>query len=301
MIKYEWRTDLGPDESAELADLLGRAAAYDAEPEYNRIDYADVERAMSQSDSPVRHLLIWMLPHATAMGEPDRAESIAGLIRVKCSVDGSAQASAVVDPKLRSIGIMTLLLEQVGLDTTREGGWLDTGAHTVTAWAQGNHPAAGRLSNRFLIPRTRRVWKLVRAADAIENTTAAQVLEPVDEAVLAELDWATGASKALEADHTYALREAGRIVGTVALDLRAVASEEFGRCATIVSAVAAPAADAMQRRRLLDGAAAVVHEAGMTGVLIHVDSDDTGLVNACRLAGFQHDRTDVRYEIGGQS
>ena len=47
MIKYEWRTSLSPDESAELSDLLGRAAEYDAEPEYNRIDFADVDRAMS--------------------------------------------------------------------------------------------------------------------------------------------------------------------------------------------------------------------------------------------------------------
>ena len=90
-------------------------------------------------------------------------------------------------------------------------------------------------------------------------------------------------------------------LGVTALDLRAVPSEEFGHCATIVSAFATPAADALQRRRLLDGAAAVVHEAGMTGVIIHVDSDDTGMVNACRLVGFQHDRTDVRYQIGGQS
>lgn len=297
MIKYEWRTDLSPEESAELSDLLGRATVYDAEPEYNRIDYADVERAMAQSDSPERHLLIWMLPHATAMGEPDQPERIAGLIRLNCSSDATAQASAVVDPKLRSIGIMTLLLERVGLDTTRPGGWLDTGAHKVTAWAQGNHPAAGRLSNRFLIPRTRRVWKLARSTDAVENTTAAPVLERVDDAAVAGLGWVTGA---LGSDHVYALREAGRIVGVVALDLRAVASEEFGRCATIMSACAAPAADAAQRRRLLDGAAAVVHEAGMTGVIIHVDSDDAGLVNACRLVDFQHDRTDVRYEIGGQ-
>ena len=48
-------------------------------------------------------------------------------------------------------------------------------------------------------------------------------------------------------------------------------------------------------------AAALAHEAGMSGVIIHVDSDDTGMVNACRLARFQHDRTDVRYQIGGQT
>ncbi len=297
MIKYEWRTDLGPDESAELSHLLGRAAAYDAEPEYNKIDYVDVERAMAQLDSPVRHLVIWMLPHARSMGEPDQPERVAGLIRLKCSPDGSAQATAVIDPRLRSIGIMTLLLEQVGLDTTRRGGWLDCGAHTVTAWAQGNHPAAGRLSNRFLIPRTRRVWKLARSVDAIENTTAAAVLEPIDDVALAELGWLP--SRLGGAD-TYALREAGRIVGVAALDLRAVTSEEFGRCATIESAYTAPAADGAVRRRLLEGAAAVAHEAGMTGVIVHVDSDDAGLVNACRRVGFQHDRTDVRYEIGGR-
>jgi mycothiol synthase len=298
MIKYEWRTSLSPDDSAELSDLLVRAAEYDAEPEYSRVDFADVDRAMSQSDSSMRHLLIWMLPHATAMGEPDQPERIAGLIRLTCLPDGSAHASAVIDPRLRSIGIMTLLLERVGLDTARPGGWLDTGAHAVTAWAQGNHPAAGRLSNRFLIPCTRRVWKLIRSAEAVEDATAAPVLEPVADAALADLGWVSAPPGS---DRTYALREAGRIVGVAALDLRAVASEEFGRCATIASAFAAPAADALQRRRLLDGAAALAHEAGMSGVIIHIDSDDAAMVNACRLAGFQHDRTDVRYQIGGKS
>jgi len=297
MIKYEWRTSLSADEAAELSDLLVRAADYDAEPEYNRIDFADVDRAMSQSDSSIRHLLIWMLPHATAMGEPDQPEGIAGLLRLHCGADGSATASVVIDPSLRSIGIMTLLLERVGLDTARPGGWLDTGAHTVSAWGQGNHPAGGRLSDRFLIPRTRWVWKLVRPADAVEDATAAPVLEPIDAAALADLSWVSAPPGN---DHTHALREAGRIVGVATLDLRAVSSEEFGRCATVTAAAAAPAADVAQRRRLLDGAAALAHDAGMTGVIIHVDSDDTDMVHACRLAGFQHDRTDVRYQIGGQ-
>lgn len=298
MIKYEWRTSLSPDESAELSDLLGRAADYDAEPEYNRIDFADIDRAMSLRDSAQRHLLIWMLPHATAMGEPDQPERIAGVLRLRCLSDGLAHASAVVDPRLRSIGIMTLLAERVGFNTTAPGGWLDTGAHTITAWAQGNHPAAGRLSNRFLIPRTRRIWKLIRSTDAIEDATAAPVLESIDDAALADLGWVSAPP---DNDHTYALREAGRIVGIVALDLRATLSEEFGRCATIVSVCASPTADVSQRRRLLDGTAAVIHETGLTGMIIYVDSDDTGLVNACRLTGFQHDRTDVRYQIGGAS
>lgn len=298
MIKYEWRTDLSPTESAELSDLLVRAAEYDAEPEYTRIDFDDVNDAMSQHDSSVRHLVIWMLPHATAMGEPEHPERIAGLVRLESESDGSATAKAVIDPRLRSIGIMTLLLERAGLDTARPGGWLDTGAHTVTAWAQGAHPATSRLSNRFLIPRTRRIWKLIRSAEAVEDATAAPVLEPLDDAAQTDLGWLPA-----RRGHggTYALREGGRIVGVVALDLRAVSSDEFGRCATITSAFAAPGADISQLRRLLDGAAALAHEADMSGVIIHVDSDNTELVNACRLASFQHDRTDVRYQIGDQS
>ena len=44
MIKYEWRTESESDEAAELADLLARAADYDAEPDYSTIDFADVAR-----------------------------------------------------------------------------------------------------------------------------------------------------------------------------------------------------------------------------------------------------------------
>ena len=62
----------------------------------------------------------------------------------------------------------------------------------------------------------------------------------------------------------HALREAGRVVGVATLSLAAVESEEFGRCATIERAIAAPNADAGSRRRLLDGAAAVAHEAGLS-------------------------------------
>jgi len=97
----------------------------------------------------------------------------------------------------------------------------------------------------------------------------------------------------------HALREAGTIVGVVTLDLRPIGSEEFGRCATIDRIVASPHADAGARRRLVDGAAAVARDAGLSGLIVYVDSDDTAIVNACRLAGFQHDRTDVRYQLGG--
>lgn len=297
MIKCEWRTRLDSEEAAQLADLLERAAVYDAEPEYSTIDFRDVEQSMAAADAHAKHLLIWMLPYSTELGGREHPEQIAGLLRLTVDADGTAKGAIVIDPRLRSIGIATLLLERVGLDTTGPDGWLGTGAHTITAWAQGNHPAAGRLGDRFLIPRTRRVWKLIRTTESAEEAAAAHVLEPLavdgkDET----LGWVDTSSS----DELFALRESGRVVGTVALDDRPVMSEEFGECATITARSAAPNAPTQARRQLLDGAAAHAHEAGRSGVIVYVDSDDAEWVNACRLAGFQHDRTDVHFQLGGR-
>ncbi|GAY17548.1 hypothetical protein [Mycobacterium sp. shizuoka-1] len=286
MITYEWRSELSCSEADELGALLARAAAYDAEPGYTTIDFADVAGSLADDESADRHLLIWMLPHAVAMDEPNVPARIAGLLRLAGASSGRAEATAVIDPALRSIGIMTLLLEQVGLDTTAAGGWLGSGAHTVTAWARGNHPASGRLSDRFLIPRTRRVWQLIRGLDSDLAVSAAPVLEPSGST-------ARGAR--------YALREMGRVLGSVTLNRQPVASEEFGDCAVVDSVEASPSAPPGALRRLLDGAVAVAGEAGLSGALIHVDSGDARLVNAARLAGFHHDRTDVRYQLGGSS
>ena len=293
MIKYEWRTELTPAEADELAEMLGRAADFDAEPEYTTIDFADVQCTIGTATA--RHLLIWMLPYATAMGEPDRPERIAGLLRLMVSADGTADAAVVIDPQLRSIGIVTLLLERVGLNTDAEGGWLGTGAHTLTTWARGSHPASGRLSNRFLIPRTRRLWKLIRST--IDEHPSAPVLEPIGVGALDDLAWAPTISGVAQA---YALREDGRVAGVVALDPTPVTSEEFGRCATVQWVATAPSVADQTRRQLLSGAAALAHEEGFTGVICHVDSDDAVMVNACRLSDFQHDRTDVYFQLGGQ-
>lgn len=295
MIRHEWRSALTSDESTELAELLQRASIYDAEPEYSSIEFSEVERDIAQDNPSAHHLVIWMMPHATELGKPDEPERIAGLVRMSATSHHEAEITAVIEPDLRSLGIMTLLLERIGLDTACPGGWLGTGADTLTGWARGNHPATDRLSNRFLIPRSRRIWKLIRSTDPAEAATSATALEPIPGAELDQVDWSLiGAGR----DTVYVLRVAGDIIGAVALDLRPIESEEFGACATIVQTVTAPTADAADRRRLLHGAAAVAHGAGLSGLIVYVDSDDADSVGVCRLAGFQHDRTDVCYRLG---
>lgn len=294
MIKYEWRTGLSGPEADELRDLLDRAAAYDAEPEYSTIAFDEVAGSMAQQDSGVQHLVIWMLPHATAMAEPDEPERVAGLLRLVPGADGGSEVHLVVDPRFRSIGITTLLVEQIGLDTTGAHGWAGSGATRLSAWARGNHPASGRLSNRFLIPRTRRIWKLIRPTDSVHHA-AAPVLEAVTADSLEHLDWAAPIA---HGDNLFALREGASVTGVVSLDRTAMESEEFGRCATLAQLATPAAGDPASLRRLLGGAAALAHDAGFTGLIIYVDSRDRRSVNGCRLVGFQHDRTDVRYEIG---
>jgi len=296
MIKYEWRDHLSPDESAELAALLARSSTVDAEPEYSTIDFAEVAATLGQRDT--RHLLIWMLPHSVALDRRDEGERIAGLLRLVCTAGDVAEATLVIDPELRSIGIVTLLLEQLGVDATQPTGWAGTGVHTVTAWARGNHPATARISDRFLIPRTHRTWKLIRSTGPDEITTAAPVLEPIEYDALADI----GCLKPVASGgQLLALRESGRVVGLASLDVEAIYSPEFGACGTISCVAYARHADTGPIRRLLVGAAAAAYDAGLEGVAIHIDSHDAGLVNACRLTGFQHDRTDTRYQLGGDS
>lgn len=296
MIKYEWRSQLSEFELVELSDMLDRAAQYDAEPEYSTISFADIEGSLGREDGYAQHLVIWMLPYATALGEGDQREQIAGILRLISAPDGVAHASLVIEPRLRSIGITTLLLERIGLDCSGPHGWAGSGAREITSWAQGNHPAAGRISNRFLIPRTRRVWKLIRPSDEGPGAAAAPVLEQISAEALSELDWAGG----LNGRPTFALRDGGRISGVAAMNFTPSSSEEFGACATLAGYRAAPTATVRARRALLDGAAAVAQDKDFAGLIIYVDSDDAQWVNACRLNGFQHDRTDVRFQIGGQ-
>lgn len=294
MIKYEWRTELSADETEELADLLSRAAQYDAEPEYTTIKMSDVLESMAHGGTATHHLLIWMLPYATQLSEQEGPEQIAGLLRLVMGRRGIAEAALVIDPRFRSIGITTLLLERVGLDLTATDGWLGTGAHHITSWAQGNHPAAGRLGDRFLIPRTKRIWKLIQSAVPLRTDAAPGVVETISAADVAELDWAAG----MTASSAYALRHNNQIAGLVTLDLDPVQSDEFGRCATITGYRVSDEAPVGIRRALLGAAVDIVHREELSGVIIYVDSADRDWVNACRLSGFQHDRTDVQYHIG---
>lgn len=93
-----------------------------------------------------------------------------------------------------------------------------------------------------------------------------------------------------------ALRKDGQICGLVDLGLVALDSEEYGRCAP-VRHLSTQTRDRAEITAVLLGAASVASNAGLHAIQIHVESTDDDLVGVCRLLGFQHDRTDVRYEL----
>ncbi len=311
MIKYEWRTSLDDAESAELRDLLTRAAAYDAEPEYNSIDFDDVVASMANSGT--RHLVIWMLPRPHALDEPPEPQRIAGLIRFVDGDDGWADGTVVIEPDLRSIGIMTLLIEQVGLDVSAAEGWLGSGIHKIRAWARGNHPASGRITDRNLVPRTQQIWKLIREIERADNapdvrnlaaahkTAAVSFLDDITRTGAAQtpaIDRARRDIAASDSDErpVLGLFSGDRIDGLVGLDLTPVPSEEFGRCGSIRYLLTRNGTrDEM--KSLILGTTAPLRAAGLEAVIVYVESVADELVAVCRLTGFQHDRTDIRYEL----
>ncbi|NMO03695.1 N-acetyltransferase [Gordonia sp. TBRC 11910] len=314
MIRYEWCTSLSADDTAALRSLLNRAASYDAEPEYNTIDADALAADLADPASGVRHLVVWLTPRPVALDAPLEPERVAGVIRLVPSGGGWADGTIVIDPDLRSLGIVTLLLEQEGVDVGADG-WLGSGFVGIRSWARGNHPASGRIADRNLLPRTKRVWKLVRPTDEYEDGDAERVvvLASDDQPALSGFLATLGASAAETARvargsgqsaqrRTLAVRSSASGLSAVAdLDLTPVHVDEFGRCATIDYLGVDPALDGEAKRKVLSqvliGAGAYAREAGLDGVVGYVESTDDALVAAARRTGFQHDRTDVLYEI----
>jgi mycothiol synthase len=314
MISYQWQTELSDSERAEVRGLLESASAYDAEPEFSGIDFAEVEQDLAQQDPNRRLLLIRMLARQTRAGKDEEPECLAGVLRMVIDRHCVGDVQLVVAPELRSLGIVTLFVERAGLDVGVEGGWLDSGARSLRAWAQGNHPAADRLSDRHLIPRIERVWKLIRP-----------VKEPVDDSLpLSRVSIASDRER-IEALAAFVGRVAetatpcpgliddigkhhkrvlvaedgdGQVVGALTFGTNPVLSEEFGKYAVVEYISRDPANDEPAlTRALLTAAFAQAAKAGLEGVIVYVDSENAGLVNACRLTRFQHDRTDVRFGL----
>lgn len=301
MIDFEWHTELEAVDEPELREMLASAAAVDEEPGFPRLSLDD---PISEGTS---HLLVWL--HADPRLDSDLAlhRVLAAYLRVEPQEGGLGEASYVVRPELRSRGITTLLLEKIGLDVNTSGGWQGTGVNQLRVWAQGNHPAAHRVSMRFHhygISTVALEWRLlmpVRDEIAIDPG-APEVRKITDdtERRAAEQLWRDhgGREEIPSGTELFVIGDGAEVTGAVWVDPNAGMQTEYGTAGHIVGPVVSAEQSQEAIRALLIAALQPLRDARLRVASLVVDSENWPLVHEARLLGFMHDRTDVQYAVG---
>ncbi|WP_328395863.1 GNAT family N-acetyltransferase [Nocardia sp. NBC_00416] len=307
MISYRWRAALDEDERAQVLALVRAAAGYDAEAGFSTIDpHAVGER----SDDPVR---VAHLPIRARRDLSIRADApwvTVAYLNLVVDAEGLGTVRFVVHPDYRSRGIATLLVEELGLDTSPAGGWAGTGARALRAWAYGSHPAAERLATRFGISVVERRWTLVRHLSGPWAVPLAEVdpgravpesvpVRPGDEvAESAAVSPASDGESLHGQGRVIAVRDSQGAVGAIRFDTELVAHAEF-RAAWIGGvAVAERAADGDLGSALLGRALGEMRAAGAQLALVQIDPRDERDVRMWRLQWFEQEDAHVRYGVG---
>ena len=308
MIDHEWCAGDIPvtgDSRDELHRLLTEAAEADAEAGFPSFTLDDVVPAGT------RYLLIWLLPDERT-GRDEPPPTLAGCLRLEPSGSSAddAEVRLVIHPELRSRGIATALCEQVGLDTGPDDGWAGTGCSRLHCWARGDHPAAQRLSLRFSgtgLRRARREWRLLALLRRSADETAATCThsaEPGKPGVDALWRNAGRPGSAPKDGRVLIAGSEDSPDGAAWFDPDAGEPTEYGPAGLVRAVLVDSArADSGSPREgvvasLLGAAMAAMGEDGTRVAAITVADHEEPLLAACRIAGFQHDRTDCEYVLG---
>ncbi|ASR01470.1 GNAT family N-acetyltransferase [Gordonia rubripertincta] len=318
MITYEWLPRLDGDELDEVVELVIAAAEYDEEAGFSHIDPAMV-RATGDGTRTIAHLPIKARRDLSPL--EDVPMVVVAYLHLAVEADGLGVVSYVVHPEYRSRGITTLLVEEIRLDTTGEGGWAGTGANALRCWAYSTHPASGRLTRRFGIPAVGRQWTLIRhltgpfalPLDKPDTPAGVTLTEPrelaADDTVTADVL----ASSELAPRHRDRVADDLRLGGGLIVDAR----NEDGQVLGFVWF-------STEHRRHLELRAAPVHALVLTAAArgggvgtalllaalwhqvdadvqlstLRIDPEDTGAVRMCRLLGYEQEDVHSCYQVG---
>ncbi|NKQ56763.1 hypothetical protein HFP15_28210 [Amycolatopsis sp. K13G38] len=296
MITYEWADSWSA--RAEVVELLEVAADFDAEQGFSaqppQLDPGPADAVRT------RELVAWMTPDVGSV-TPGRRRAVA-FLRVCAGPDGDGVLEFVVHPEFRSLGVGTLLLEELGFAVNDGDGWAGTGARSLRVWARGSHPAAERMARRFDADVVRSVWRIVRpgkARDRLPETAHDVTVAPVESGVQREELVRAGRAWLAPVDPDGELLVAkdrdGTVAGFVALSGPGREGPEPG---TIRTLGLAPGADEhAARAALLSHAVDRLTGAGAREVEMLVNAVGDDLVRTCRLLGFHHDQTDLCFRI----
>ncbi|CUU56761.1 hypothetical protein Ga0074812_108289 [Parafrankia irregularis] len=337
MIEHGWRTDLSAREAAELASLLAEAAREDEETGY-------LQAGITEPLPPgTTQLLVWMsgeggrgrwmsTPASAASASataaaavpppalapppaPAPAPVLAAYLRIEPAGSGQAVARYVVRPALRSLGVTTLLLEELGPfgGPGWAGGVSALDAAQLRIWAQGGHPAAARVARRFrrlgVEVNDRRWWLLADLRAAVDGdrplprpadgaaTPARPPATDRERARAADLWQASATSSPPSGGELLVVPTDGEVAGAIWFDPGPVERTEYGTAGRIegLAVAGAAARPGTVRGQLLRAAMERMAGRHRMAAVIVVPAAESPLVTSARLAGFEHRRTDVEY------
>jgi len=313
MIEWDWYSQLTEEQDQELRQVLLAAEDYDMEQGFSVVDYQAVKADLKDQSDSNKLMLVYYLPSDQAERSQNNAErTLAAVLRAEIADDGSARIGYTVNPELRSLGITTLLVEETGLPGQPHNAWQEVGITKISTWARGDHPAAERLTTRFGIPATQSIWRLFRELKdpvrelpehdfniAVVNTGADEIGQ-YEGAVESTPRPATGlALDVTRSDRRVLLAKdsSDNIAGAASFDLKTTFDLTIGRWADIEYASTCPDAEERLIMWLLGAVIEEAQEQPMDSLVLHLEPEDEDLVQAVRLHGFVHDRTDVAYSI----
>lgn len=320
MISYAWCSELDSSDRDEVLALVAAAADYDEEAGFSRIDPRDVT-ATSRDGVRVLHLPIKAKRDLSA--RDDAPLVIVAYLHLEVDGDGLGTAQFVVHPDYRSRGIATTLVEEVGLDASAEGGWLDTGAVAVRCWAYSTHPASGRLTRRFGVPAVSRLWTLFRhlagpfsmslEEAALPEGVVIAAAQPVgDPSVAKAVDEVLGSAGLVPAQRERLLDEmrlgvggvltatdsSGANLGFVWFDPTLSTHLEFDAASIRAFVLTKDARGSGLGTALLTAALGALRAEGAQLALVRIDPDDAGAVRMCRLMYFEQEDEHSCFQVG---
>lgn len=320
MISYQWCSTLESGDRDEVLALVEAAAEYDEEAGFSKIRPGDVD-AVDRDGVRVLHLPI--KARRDLSGRDDAPLVVVAYLHLEVDREGLGTVQFVVHPKYRSRGIATVLVEEMGLETTAEGGWGGTGATALRCWAFSTHPASERLTRRFGIPAVSRQWTLFRhlsgpfssPLDEAEPPVGTEIADarPLDDpAVSKAVEQVLGSASLVPAQRERFVDEvrlgsgevlvatdaSGSPVGFVWYDPALVVHLELKAAWIRALVLSASAREAGLGSALLTGALATLREAKAQIALLRIDPSDAGAVRMCRVMAFEQEEEHSCYQVG---
>jgi mycothiol synthase len=325
LIEHAWFAAPPDDVRQQLAAFAEDAAEYDAEAGFTQITEFRRE-AVAEPDpaGPPRYLVAWLVEAGSSQSEPAGAPASETRTLAACmtitpaDARGTAKASFVVAPALRSRGVATSLVENLLAGVGGSG--LSSLGQQVLALeldAAGHHPAAERLARRFDFQAVQERWQVLRL---LRDPVGRPELFGGSEVRVEESREAAAAEPSEGAERSLAMaRDSRHSKGTVAIvrrryDLAAAAGTSGPAFVTRVCVAAddqpsrlafaewAPpasgaAVDDATLDAIVEAALSDLWAAGARAVLAEIDPGDAAVVAGFRRQLFQHDQTNLTFRV----